>query len=375
LFEEIREIANSKQMTPLIILEWTLRNTVKANTEGLIPWANQGFLFCTSQGAPEHSLEDEKLSLEDYYGGSFHEVSIREELVGKNGVYERNSRASEPLWREHCSCNVWNGGMRARELELEREIEEEKEVQIPHMVPLKETDWDKSRVLQVSALQELSESIKIIALCDFVADQLQPHGLSLVAWSPNVFGTSNFFNTVKSQSGAPLPSSNYYLSLVDAFLAFPDNKVLLISDREADELIKLFRTQSCAPKEVKVTFSHLSLLRSSLDEQIADLNPNLMVLGCKWTGSRVNWWGQRVDQIATLQHQRDDQIATMQLFAGEADYRTNSRFEALKKILRGPEVVLGPVAADPEHIVATVTCSLIVTSKRRAENWRGKRSS
>lgn len=41
----------------------------------------------------------------------------------------------------------------------------------------------------------------------------------------------------------------------------------------------------------------------------------------------------------------------MQLFAGEVDYRMNSRFEALKMILRGPEVLLGPVAADPEHIV------------------------
>jgi hypothetical protein len=29
----------------------------------------------------------------------------------------------------------------------------------------------------------------------------------------------------------------------------------------------------------------------------------------------------------------------------------NSRFEALKKILRGPEVVVGPVTADPEYII------------------------
>jgi hypothetical protein len=76
LFEEIRDTSDSPEVTPLIVLEWTLRNTVKANVEGLIPWANQGLFFYTSQGAPELSLEDEKLSLEDYYGGSFHQVSI-----------------------------------------------------------------------------------------------------------------------------------------------------------------------------------------------------------------------------------------------------------------------------------------------------------
>jgi hypothetical protein len=369
LFEEIRETTDSKQVTPLIVLEWTLRNTVKANTEGLIPWANQGLFFCTSQGAPELSLEDEKLSLKDYYGGSFHEVSIRDAVV--NARKYHNSRIGRAASRiggnaralmseivqqanrygdniAHAMCGMDEEC--ERELELEREIEEEKEVEIPRMVPLKEIDWDKSIVLEATALEKLSEYVEIIALCDFVADQLQPHGLSLFAWSPDVFGTSNFFRTVTSQSGAPLPSSNNFLSIVDVFLAFPDNKILLISDREADELIKLFWAQSATQKDVKVALSHLSLLRSSLDEKIPNLSPNLMVLGHKWTGSRTKWRGQMEDPREWWGH-REDQTATMQLFAGEVDYRTNSRFEALKTILRGPEVLLGPVAADPEHIV------------------------
>ena len=58
LFEEIRDTSDSPEVTPLVVLEWALPNTVNAIVEGSIPWANQGLFFCTSQCAPELSLED-----------------------------------------------------------------------------------------------------------------------------------------------------------------------------------------------------------------------------------------------------------------------------------------------------------------------------
>lgn len=66
-----------------------------------------------------------------------------------------------------------------RELELEREIEEEKEVEIPHMAPLKDSDWDKLRVLDASAPTSVSDGVvEIISLSDFIAGKLLPSGLS-----------------------------------------------------------------------------------------------------------------------------------------------------------------------------------------------------
>ena len=180
--------------------------------EGLIPWANQGLFFCASQGAPKLSLEDEKLSLlEDYYGGSFHQVSICD-AVGNTQKYH-NSGIGGPASEigqkakilmskkvrqaERCGENTAHANCSMdkeceRELELAREIEEEKEVEIPDMVPLKKTYWDRWRVFEVSALEELSEVVDLILICDFVAKHLQPAEVSSFPWIPDVYSTPSF---------------------------------------------------------------------------------------------------------------------------------------------------------------------------------------
>jgi hypothetical protein len=130
------------------------------------------------------------------------------------------------------------------------------------------------------------------------------------------------------------------------FLAFPNNQVLLVSEREADDLIKLFWKQA-ENATAKVSLSHLSLLRSSMDDKVPGLLPNSMVLGRKWGSSRMLW------RSASLKWESPSSliVATMQLFAGETMYPTEICHEALKEILRGPEVSLGPAVADPAHIV------------------------
>lgn len=338
---------------------------MKANTEGLLPWADQGLFFCSSQGRPKLSLEEERLSLDEYYGGAFHNVSILSS-VQKARVYHtrRISYASSTTspeqqllmdeiinQAERYGTNTVhaNRGMDEeceRELELEREIEEEKQVEIPRMVPLQESDWDKSIILGADSPSSLSGMIEIASLGDFVADKLQPSELSRFGWSQDVYGTSNFFRTVASQSGLPLGCLNHYLRMVDVFVSFPNKQVLLLSDREADELIELLWKHP-DNATAKISLCHLSVLRSALDNQIPGLTPNLMVLGRKWNSS---WYKLRRTPIH-LQCPSDCVVATLQLFAGETLYRTQSRYEAVKDILRGFGATLGPAVADPEHIV------------------------
>ena len=334
LLDEILETRDSQHATPQVILEWTLRNTVKANAEGLLPWADQGLFFSTSQGKPEHSVEDEMLSLDDYYGGAFHDVSIscavesaRTYHTGRiSGDSSMIGPKEEALMEEICNKAQRYGenmvhaccGMDEeceRELELEREIEEEKEVEIPRMIPLTESDWDKSRVLEATSPSILTCIVDITSLGDFIATKLQPCGISRFAWSRDVFGTSNFFNAVASQSGLPLSSFDHYLRMVDVFLTFPNKQVLLISEREADELIKLLWRHT---GKRTVSLSHLSLLRSALDYSIPGLLLNSMVLGQKWSSSQLWLRGSNSNQRKS---HSDCIIATMQLFAGETSYK------------------------------------------------------
>lgn len=366
LFDEIMDAQDAQQVTPRLVLEWTLSNTAKANMDGLVPWAGQGIFFHSSQDAAELSVEDERLSLEEYYGGAFNDVSISASVENARVYHiERIGDASSSIDQERESfmddivrkaCRYGDNKVRAncgmdeeceRELELEREIEEEKELEIPRMVPLQETDWDKSRALRASCASSLSAVVKIISLYDFVVKNLQPAALSRFAWSRDVYGTSNFFNAVSGQSGLPLTSFNNYLRIVDVFLVFPNKDVLLVSDREADELIAILWKQA-SNTTAEVTLCHLGFLRSALDDSKLGLTSSSMVLGHKWSsGSRMSFRSAG----SQLQHPSDYIVATIQLFAGETMYRTDSRQGALKDILRGLEVSRGPPAADPEYIV------------------------
>lgn len=364
LFAEICETRESPRVTQKEVLEWTLCNTVKANTEGLLPWADQGLSFCTSRDRPDLSVEDEKLSLEEHYGGAFHDVSIAfavekarsyhsgrannassivrpNDLLLINKILGQAERYGSNTVRANCSLDEEC----ERELELEREVEEEKEVEIPRMTPAKEVDWDKSLVLEASSPSSLSGVVGITTLNAFISDRLHPPQLSRFAWSDLVYGTSNFFSSVKSQSGLSLSSYNHYLRSVDVFLAFPSREVLLVSDREADELIDLLWKQG-NNTGLNVSLCHFSPLRSSLDGRVNGLVPNSLVLGRKWSRKR-----RLSSSISKWEHPCDAIVATLQLFAGETSYSTISRQEALKDILRGHEASRGPVVADPAHLV------------------------
>lgn len=367
LFREIMDARGSHQITAKVILEWTLRNTVKANTEGMVPWANQGLFFCTSQGASKLSVEDERLSLEDYYGGSFHDASVsaavesartyhtrrigdavrdvhQEKVSMMDDIVKQAHHYGESMVHSNCGMDEEC----ERELELEREVEEEKEVEIPLMAPMKENDWNKTSVLGATSLDSLARVVEITSLGDFIRNHVSPTSLSRFAWTGDVHGTTNFFNAVLSQSGLPLSSFNHYLRLVDTFLVFPSRQVLLVSDREADELIALL-WKHAGNKATTVTLCHFSFLRSALDGQVPGLTKNAMTLGHKWSESRMRLrWNVHT---RSQECPSDTIMAIIQLFAGETMYPTQSRKDALKDILRGPGATHGPPVADPEYLV------------------------
>jgi len=151
-----------------------------------------------------------------------------------------------------------------------------------------------------------------------------------LSWSTGIFGTRNFFLTVKDPSDKVPTDLNNYLRLVDAFLFFPfSGEILLISEREADFIIEDMRkcmnnngaaNKVAEPVKAGAMLFHLYFIRAALDQKIPGMRTDLLVLGN----------GNPEDTFPP-----DDLLANLQLFAGETVFATNSRKAALKAIIRG----------------------------------------
>ncbi len=358
------------------ILYWTIRNTVRMNEDGLMPWTSQGLFFASTDEKPELSMQDDDCSLQRLYNAPFaKETMAKAALLVKEGymarvgdassMSARNSKMVDDIMQRsnelgtHSVCTVLGTDEECeRELELEREVEEEEEMEIPQLKPLLEVDWDLNSVFATVSPTALPAEAGVHSLASFVNQRLTPKTLSRIQWSGKVFGTHNFFQSVQHASGATVTSLNYYLRPIDVIIRFPSGEILLVSDREADELLKLFwdrRRTNAVPPEAssfmnsfwsrgerrvinsqQVDFLHFSVVRTASDGRIADLTRRSMALTS--TGD--------VQDIMPIS---DDIIAEIQLFAGETTYGNETRKAALRAMLRGTENV--SACGEPEHVV------------------------
>ncbi|GIL51274.1 hypothetical protein Vafri_7113, partial [Volvox africanus] len=119
-----------------------------------------------------------------------------------------------------------------RELEEEEE-EEEVERQVPAVKAARESDWNYATGLKASSVADLDAAAALKPLSDAVVT-LEPKSLSDISWSSAVWCTRNFLNTAASSPNTA--ELNQYLRPVGALVLFASGDVLLVSEREADQL-------------------------------------------------------------------------------------------------------------------------------------------
>ncbi|KAG2451920.1 hypothetical protein HYH02_003695 [Chlamydomonas schloesseri] len=254
------------------VLAWVMGNTVGANLHGVAQWAAQGLHFASTMGAPERSVQPEVLGLQELYAGSKapHPVgevvvaaakqarlrciagsgdttSAAKALADGGGVAAATKTIAElerlaARYGEGHSVRAGSGADEEceRELEQEEEEEQEREKQAPKQQPAPEIDWSYRHALGVTSLEQLQAPAagmlqplgKAVAQLDSL-DSAQP--MSAVPWSDKVHVSRNYLNSIADlPPGQPL---NEYLRPVGWLLVLADGAVVLLSEREADQLL------------------------------------------------------------------------------------------------------------------------------------------
>jgi len=335
---------NSSNFTATNVLSWVMKNTVESNVVGLSNWADQGIFYAsTHKKKPSLCITDETLELGDFYGKSFEKVTITDIVDSSLDFHMNRTGGLEEL---NDDMNAIVGKIRERvraygkdfyllatgcdeecerEMELEIEREEECEVEMPSMKPSNEKRWNFISLFTSYSPKQLP--IYVHSLKEFVRDFIKPANLARVNWSDNIYCTENFANTIANWSGNS-NCLNGYLRAVDFIVGFPSDDILLVSEYEANDLLKLFWDPT---SNTGHTIQNFCFLRRSMDNscEVLLLCPTRRNVD---DSNALPWQPRRFNHIETV---TDDQsMASLQLFSGDATYSTSMRKDALKSVLR-----------------------------------------
>ncbi len=332
VWAEIENCCGAHVVDIKAILSWTISNTGLANAKGLVESTDQGLFYCTTKSNPKNCVEDEKCELHERFAGAMKErinnddYKIIARVTKFGAVVVQASSGME----EECE----------REVELEKEREEEQETQFAEMKPYSETDWDVGKALTTPP-SFLPFAAGVTSLADFVKKHLKIEPISRIRWSGKIYGTKNFFTSVLNDSGnAPIPC-NSYLRVVDTCICYGDGLVLLVSEREADELIDLCSRPNGNVTDTQVV--HLTFARLATDRQInghsvQGVNGPLLVL--KGSGGPLEAGSLLLNSSV---------LTEIQVFPGETTY--GNRKEELKALLRPQREGEPNASAEPEKFV------------------------
>ena len=192
-----------------------------------------------------------------------------------------------------------------RELEVEREVEKEVERQLPSVSPRAEEDWEISRLLSASNTGALGIEVLNVPMMLASTMRLQ----TIKAWPDRaIFATKNFHHALKTTKHRF--NLDDYLRPVDALIVFPkSHEVLLLSEREADFALDLFRTATSCN-----FFMNFVLWRNSFQTSML---PGLLPHG---------------RPTAVL---RDaSRLVSVQCFMGDTRFKEGAQKESLRSLVR-----------------------------------------
>ncbi|KAL7465647.1 hypothetical protein ACHAXS_005974 [Conticribra weissflogii] len=343
VFSKLRDaLTKPKELscfTPEDILTWAMKNTVESNVLGLSNWADQGYFHASTYlKSPSFCITDEILELDDFYRKSFNNCAVSDIVENSRRFHLKRTGGKAKLHGEMTrivtaieDCvsrygndfSVLSSGCDEeceRELEMEIEREEEQEIEIPSMDPVSEKTWDFKLLFSSNSPKKLPTPV--ISLKSFVQKYVKPGSMARVNWQRNIYCTKNFARTVKGRFGGPSCLNNY-LRVVDFVVTFPSGDTLLVSEYEANGLLKLIwnLTKAGFLRFGKYRFQNFSFLRHAT----RDNDSAQIFLECKIPSRGYDLNNTAVDDLA---------MASLQFFSGDASYATAERKEALKSILR-----------------------------------------
>ena len=269
------ENPNPGHILPVHVLKWVITNTVNNVAKWLPEWAMQGAQFIKKSENPNSSFVPDMTKLDDMYRDELQERPVLEVWNRKKKVLPSKSGVLTP-WNENLLkdindritkygvqfyTKIGSNVEEECERELEKEIELEQEVQreIPKQVPRNEDDWSATNLMLCSSCKDLRNYVSLESIASFVQNHIHFKGSALgnysntgIKWPERIYGTKNFFHTCRvglsclsSRKFRSLESCNQYLRLVDNFLVFPKGEIVLLSEREADNVLKFaWDTQS-----------------------------------------------------------------------------------------------------------------------------------
>ena len=244
--------ADHAALTSREVLQWVMENTVQATLRGVLEWSQQGLVYAATVNAPDRVVQPELLDLSALYGAARVRVPVHALLAAKQAQWKREDLApqlaqlmgdvtalgTEMGAEHHATAHRALGEECERELEREEEKEEEAEVQTARVVPAAEVDWEYAAAAQAPALApaELQRlgGVELLPLAA-VAKELAAEGVAELPWSDEVFATPNFVRAVEVGEGQPLDE---YLRTPDTALVCAGRAIVLVSEREADGLLR-----------------------------------------------------------------------------------------------------------------------------------------
>lgn len=107
------------------------------------------------------------------------------------------------------------------------------EAQVPRVKPYSERAWSYSAALTAQQATDLPIQMQLLGSA---AAELTPPSIGQLHWSQRVYGTKNFWRAVRLPPGE---APNSYLRQMASLLALPGGDMVLLSEREADEVLCL----------------------------------------------------------------------------------------------------------------------------------------
>lgn len=299
------------------VTSWIMHNTVTSIWKGVGLWIDQG-MFYASGSKPEHSLLDEKLDLNAFYGKPIHDSSVDKLALPSKEYHCRRTNGgnkqmmkmmdeiinrSSHLGKSYSVMRTGADEECERELEREIEEEEEEEIEFDRMTAFDEKDWDYTSIFRSRSPTNLP--IEVHHISDIMCNYISCKSLTNIKWSKKVLCTSNFIHTIQIKDG----NLDDFLRVPDCVIYFPSGETLLISDREANEILDLFQGSTGSNK--KNVNSH------SFGHYAFEIEPDQEPL-------------LRCGKKNVIMH--DDIICSTKLFNGETMYPRNQQ-RVLKDML------------------------------------------
>ncbi|KAE9345832.1 hypothetical protein PR003_g7734 [Phytophthora rubi] len=252
------------------VLNWVMDNTKTEAIRGLLEWAGNGIHFRKTQVNAVKELVDENWSLETLYQDELRADKIGQVIESK--AHSDFKDAADELVAKICRrgfvyglddevCVTSHTDECERELQVEEEVQQEREVQVMKCAPASEKTWQYRKILRVQAVEDLSGVVQVLDMTRFIRQWIYPKEMASLDWdNAQVFGTENFFATIAARRG--LDRMNEFLRVIDVVLIFKNGQVLLVSECEADHILELLWG---APTSCSFSFVNLPFACESVD--------------------------------------------------------------------------------------------------------------